>query len=175
MLVAARSGRSLNALGKKRIWRLMNVPADVRLSLKPCLVSPSENKYVRVLASVLFQICQYAGIGQVDPLRVFPISARYLHQAFQYALRFGFDREFASRVEAAWTEVNRADYNWNGRISWLAVVSVQRIYIRFAAESARLQPARSPFASSHLARAIAAENCACRRSWVRFKEPGVGW
>jgi len=31
------------------------------------LVSPPESKYVRILASVLFQICQYALIGQVDP------------------------------------------------------------------------------------------------------------
>jgi hypothetical protein len=53
--------------------------------------------------------------------------------------------------------------------------SVQRIYIRLATESARLQPARSPLASSRLARAIAVENLACRRSWARFKESGVGW
>lgn len=53
--------------------------------------------------------------------------------------------------------------------------SVQRIYIRLATESARLQPARSPLSSSRLARAIVAENFAFRRSWARFKDSGVGW
>jgi hypothetical protein len=41
---------------------------------------------------------------------VLPIPAEYLNEAFQNALRFGFDRQFASRVETAWTEVNRSDY-----------------------------------------------------------------
>ena len=59
---------------------------------------------------MLFQICQYARIGQVDSLRVLPIPARYLNEAFQNALRFGFDRQFAPRVETAWTEIDRSDY-----------------------------------------------------------------
>jgi hypothetical protein len=50
------------------------------------LVSPPESKYVRILASVLFQIGQYARIGQVDSLRVLPIPARYLNEPFQNAL-----------------------------------------------------------------------------------------
>lgn len=79
-------------------------------SLKPCVGSLPESKYVRILASVLFQICQYARIGQVDSPRMLPIPARYLNKAFQNALRFGFDRQFAPRVETAWTEIDRPDY-----------------------------------------------------------------
>jgi len=51
---------------------------------------------------------------------------------------------------------------------------LQRIYIRLAAESARLQPARSPLASNRLARAMVAENVDCKRFWACFKEAGVG-
>lgn len=50
----------------------------------------------------------------------------------------------------------------------------QKIYIRLAAERARVQPARSPFASSRLARAIVAENLECKRSRACFNESGVG-
>jgi hypothetical protein len=67
-----------------------------------------------------------------------------------------------SRDSAAWIGLTRR-------------TSVQGIYIRLAAESARVQPARSPLASSRLARAIVAENFACRRAWARLTEPGVGW
>jgi hypothetical protein len=48
-------------------------------------------------------------------------------------------------------------------------------YIRLAAMSARVQPARSPRASSRLARANVALNIACARCSARLTEPGVGW
>jgi hypothetical protein len=104
------SGRS----GSDPSYERFKIPADVCATsvpqALPCLVSPPESKYVRILASVLFQIGQYARIGQVDSLRVLPIPARYLNEAFQNALRFGFDRQFAPRVETAWTEIDRSDY-----------------------------------------------------------------
>lgn len=46
----------------------------------------AENKHVRILAPVLFQIRQYAFIGQVDSPGMLPVVARYLHKALQYAL-----------------------------------------------------------------------------------------
>jgi hypothetical protein len=104
------SGRS----GSDPSYERFKIPADVCATsvpqALPCLVSPPESKYVRILASVLFQIGQYARIGQVDSLRVLPIPARYLNEPFQNALRFGFDRQFAPRVETAWTEIDRSDY-----------------------------------------------------------------
>src|SRR6266852_9210906 len=63
--------------------RLFNKRASQHL---PCLVSPPENKYVRILTSVLFQICQYSLIGQVvlpqalqAPNRLFWFHCRRLH------------------------------------------------------------------------------------------------
>src|SRR5262249_9050815 len=50
-----------------------------------------------------------------------------------------------------------------------------RLYMRFAAVSARVQPARFPWASSRLARAIVAAKAACARSSARLTESGVGW
>src|SRR5262249_12459301 len=50
-----------------------------------------------------------------------------------------------------------------------------RLYMRLAAVSARVQPARFPCASSRLARAMVAANVACARSSARFTESGVGW
>ena len=47
------------------------------------LVSSPESKQVRILVPVLFQICQYACIGQIDPLRVLPVPARYLTRRFK--------------------------------------------------------------------------------------------
>jgi hypothetical protein len=80
------SGRS----GSDPSYERFKIPADVCATsvpqALPCLVSPPESKYVRILASVLFQIGQYARIGQVDSLRVLPIPARYLNEPFQNAL-----------------------------------------------------------------------------------------
>jgi hypothetical protein len=80
------SGRS----GSDPSYERFKIPADVCAAsvpqALPCLVSPPESKYVRILASVLFQIGQYARIGQVDSLRVLPIPARYLNEPFQNAL-----------------------------------------------------------------------------------------
>jgi len=67
--------------------RLFNKRASQHL---PCLVSPPENKYVRILTSVLFQICQYSLIGQVDlpralqaPNRLFWFHCRASTQSFR--------------------------------------------------------------------------------------------
>src|SRR5215813_10658746 len=50
-----------------------------------------------------------------------------------------------------------------------------RSYICLAAMSACVQPARSPRASSRLARAKTFLKFACARAWARATEPGVGW
>jgi hypothetical protein len=50
-----------------------------------------------------------------------------------------------------------------------------RLYISLAVASARLHPARLPCASSRLARARVAANCAWARSLARLIEAGVGW
>src|SRR5262249_57321971 len=47
--------------------------------------------------------------------------------------------------------------------------------MRLAAASARMQPERLPWASSRLARAMAALNDACARPSARLTEAGVGW
>src|SRR5262249_20429316 len=52
---------------------------------------------------------------------------------------------------------------------------IYRLYMRLAAVRARVHPARLPWASSRLARAMAASNDACARSSARFTEPGAGW
>src|SRR5689334_20993602 len=50
-----------------------------------------------------------------------------------------------------------------------------RLYIRLAAPSARVQPARLPRASNRLARGSDASNVVCARASARATEPGVGW
>jgi hypothetical protein len=50
-----------------------------------------------------------------------------------------------------------------------------KLYIRLAAASARVHPARFPCASSRLARAKVAANAACAFSSARLTEAGVGW
>jgi hypothetical protein len=55
------------------------------------------------------------------------------------------------------------------------IFSHQKLYMRFAAASDRLQPVRFPCASNRLARAKVAAKLACARSSARFTEPGVGW
>src|SRR5262249_51188467 len=52
---------------------------------------------------------------------------------------------------------------------------IYRLYMRLAAVRARVQPERLPWASSRLARAMAALNDVCARSSARFTEAGVGW
>jgi hypothetical protein len=49
-----------------------------------------------------------------------------------------------------------------------------RLYISLATASARVHPARSPCASSRLARARVVANCARARSLARLIEAGVG-
>src|SRR5450432_3668684 len=68
-----------------------------------------------------------------------------------------------TRASLAWTIWLRTSYHFHST------------YIRFASESARVQPARSPFASRRLARAIVAENFDCKRSLAFLRESGVGW
>jgi hypothetical protein len=51
----------------------------------------------------------------------------------------------------------------------------RRLYIRSAAASARLHPARFPCASSRRARAKVAANAACAFCSARLTEAGVGW
>ncbi len=50
-----------------------------------------------------------------------------------------------------------------------------RLYIAFAATSARAHPPRSPRASSRFARAKVAANFACARFFASLTELGVGW
>ncbi len=50
-----------------------------------------------------------------------------------------------------------------------------RLYMSLAAESALVQPARLPRASSRLARAKVAAEIACARFSARLTEAGVGW
>ena len=60
---------------------------------------------------------------------------------------------------------------WNGPRS----SDHRRLYIRSAAASARVHPARFPCASSRLARAKVAANVACAFRSARLTEAGVGW
>jgi hypothetical protein len=55
-----------------------------------------------------------------------------------------------------------------------ALVDHRRLYIRLAAASARVHPARFPCASSRLARAKVAANAACACCSARLTEAGVG-
>src|SRR5262245_37356075 len=50
-----------------------------------------------------------------------------------------------------------------------------KLYMRLAAASARVQPARFPWASRRLARAKVAANDACACCSARLTEAGVGW
>ena len=54
-------------------------------------------------------------------------------------------------------------------------LSFHKMYIRLAAERARVQPARLSRASSRLARAIVAKNFDFRFLSARFMEATVGW
>jgi hypothetical protein len=93
-------------------------------------------------------------------------AARCFHSGFRWQRR--------KRGEWRRTAINGAGQRKTWGIFLPAVVPFKECTFALLQKSARLQPVRSPLASSRLARAIVAENFACRRSWARFKESGVG-
>src|SRR4029077_199492 len=62
-----------------------------------------------------------------------------------------------------------------GLLRTATLVDHHRLYIRLAAASARVHPARFPCASSRLARARVAANKACAFCSARLIDAGVGW
>jgi hypothetical protein len=120
-----------------------------------------ETGYVRFHLGVLLKSCR----SDCDGARIRLRLVEFVHAKSSASL-------FLTGVAIA-CSTQRAFGRPGGRSS-ARRASFQRMYIRLAALSAPVHPARSPLASNRLARAIVAENFDCNRCCACFREAGVG-